>query len=847
MFLKPYQRDVVEALQRFFSIAREERVDANELRDALPPEKRHKLKPQDWVSTTFLKVGRNSPDKPVNGLGEYYPRAVLKIPTGGGKTLLAVEAIREYQNLFARQHTGLVVWIVPTETIYSQTVSKLRDKSNHLRQLLDQCSGGRTLILEKGQRLTAQDVDENLVILFVMIQSISRQNGKEALKVFQDSGGYEGFFPADNRLDLHAELLKRIPNLDHFGGQDDLLTTQIKTSLGNAVRASSPLIIIDEIHKVFSDTARATIDGLNPEMVLGLSATPKKGEMNELVTITGLQLKDAEMVKLDMHIRPPKSKRQDDWPAMLKEIQGFRDSLEKKALEHQRKSGLYIRPMALIQVEATGKDQRGKGRVHSHDVKEALIQLGVNPDEVAIKTSSQNDIEDVDLLSRDCPVRFLITKEALREGWDCPFAYILGIIPNVDSDTGLTQLVGRILRQPNARKTKVQELDESYVYYSKGQTRNILSRVSEGFQREGLEDLTKSLKLSDNKGFNETKAVHIRPEFLKPDLRGGLYLPVWLMTGKGGEKRRFSYARDIKPCLVLENFLPTAEEISKLRGSLGNQAKARRAFTMTLGLDSRTQHREEDGGTMDEGAISLEYATRRYAELIENPFAARHCAAAHIDLLKRELGEEKLSGHFSFLISELCHLLEIEKSEQEENNFLELLRTGSLVLAVSDEPDLGYRIPDTDSITVSRLPSHWKSYLYDDVEISTMNSLESKVGDLLDNQAKILWWFRNRVGQESYAFQGWRDGKIHPDFVAAKKTDSGKLELVYVVESKGEHLLGNADTRYKKSVMDRMNEQHESGKVKKIQQTDLFAVNDEVEFHLVEQGSEEADLNRLLK
>src|SRR5690606_4115379 len=159
-----------------------------------------------------------------------------------------------------------------------------------------------------------------------------------------------------------------------------------------------------------------------------------------------------------------------DWPAMLKEIQNFRDALEKRAQEHERKTGLYLRPIALIQVESTGKDQRGKHGVHSQDVREKLIEFGVNPDEIAIKTSAQNDIADVDLLARDCPVRLIITKAALREGWDCPFAYILGIIPNVDSDTGITQLVGRILRQPNATKTGVLELDESYVYYCKGRT-----------------------------------------------------------------------------------------------------------------------------------------------------------------------------------------------------------------------------------------------------------------------------------------------------------------------------------------------------------------------------------------
>ena len=125
----------------------------------------------------------------------------------------------------------------------------------------------------------------------------------------------------------------------------------------------------------------------------------------------------------------------------------------------------------------------------------------MNPDEIGIKTSSQNDIEDVDLFSSDCPVRYLITKEALREGWDCSFAYILGVIPNVNSDTGITQLVGRILRQPNARKTGVKELDESYVYYSKGDTRQMLEKVSAGFRNH------KDCRRPDIQGENLGKGI----------------------------------------------------------------------------------------------------------------------------------------------------------------------------------------------------------------------------------------------------------------------------------------------------------------------------------------------------
>src|SRR3989344_349608 len=296
MFLKNYQIKVVGELKRFFQTSRETKDVIETARKALPENMRHSL---NWVQTAFATLHKPYNDTSINGFGNYYPRICIKVPTGGGKTLLAVEAIREYKNLFAQKRTGLVVWIVPSETIYSQTVQKLRDKSNYLRQLLDQCSGGNTFILEKGQRLNTQDIEENLVLLFVMIQSISRKNAKEALKVFQDSCGYESFFPPDSRYDLHKQIMEQMPNLDVISDADSAFP-QIRTSLGNAIRMSKSFIIIDEIHKAFSEQARQTIDNLNPEMVLGLSATPKD-EMNILVKVTGLELKNADMVKLDMH------------------------------------------------------------------------------------------------------------------------------------------------------------------------------------------------------------------------------------------------------------------------------------------------------------------------------------------------------------------------------------------------------------------------------------------------------------------------------------------------------------------------------------------------------------------
>ncbi|MCX6143560.1 MAG: DEAD/DEAH box helicase family protein [Ignavibacteriales bacterium] len=836
MYLKNYQIKVIKALKAFYYKAHATRGEIEKAAIALPQHLRHSL---NWVSETFNQLGYTFVDLPMTGLGFFYPRVVIKVPTGGGKTLLAVEAIREYQNLFVQRKTGLVVWVVPSETIYSQTLKKLRDKGNYLRQLLDQASAGNTLIVEKGQRISRNDIEQNLVILFVMIQSVSRLNGKEALKVFQDSGGYEDFFPLDHRYDLHKQLIEKVPNLDIIAGTDSAMP-QIRTSLGNAIRLTNPLIIIDEIHKVFSDTQQNTIDNLNPSMVLGFSATPRE-DMNILVSISGLELKKEDMIKLDMHIFPPTDKRGDGWQRMLQEIKDHRDRLEKKAKTLLKNRGLYIRPIALVQVEATGKDQRGKGRVHSLDAKEELIRQGISADEIAIKTSSQNDIEDVDLFSQHCTIRYIITKEALKEGWDCSYAYILGVIPNVSSNTSITQLIGRILRQPYAAKTKIPELDESYVYYAKGQSGDLIKQVDAGFKSEGLEDLISKVKPHKSADDLQKKNVRIKKEF-QNRYRNSFYLPVWLIVEDKTRRRKFSYDIDIKSHLEFNGLALSKTDIDRIEESLSEQTKERKAFAVTLDEQSHTKVDQVTEEVHLGDQVSLNYMTRRFADVIENPFLARKKAVEYMMTLEKRLSPEKLDVHFGFIVAQLMDFLNRHRVHQEEVVFRNQLASGKLVLTVSDDERFGYSIPKQDTISIDRSPNPYSKNLYDDLEVSSLNSLETKVAHLLDNQEKLIWWFRNNVSRGYYAIQGWRKEKIHPDFVAAKRKTDGSLELVYVLESKGEHLLGNDDTEYKNSVLTQMTQTPITPYQMELE---FGKVNDKIGFYLVPQGEEDRTIGTL--
>ena len=151
----------------------------------------------DWVGRAWAKTAPSHTYLPRrNGLGEPLPSFCLKIPTGGGKTLLATKVIDLVNTHYRRRQTGLVLWIVPTTQIYGQTLKALKDRDHPYRRQLDLASAGRTLVLEKTGGFGPRDVAGNLCVLMLMLPSANRET-KEQLRMFRDSGGFERFFPAD--------------------------------------------------------------------------------------------------------------------------------------------------------------------------------------------------------------------------------------------------------------------------------------------------------------------------------------------------------------------------------------------------------------------------------------------------------------------------------------------------------------------------------------------------------------------------------------------------------------------------------------------------------------------------
>lgn len=768
-----------------------------------------------------------------DGLGRPLPCFCLKIPTGGGKTFLAVKTVDLINTNYLKKRTGLVLWVVPTTQIYRQTLKSLRDRDHPYRQHLDIASAGRTLILEKGDTFSPIDVVENLIVFMLMLPAANRKT-KEVLRVFRDSGGFADFFPSEDNVEANNQLLGKIPNLDTFEKQSAFWGKQIKTSLGNTLRLLNPPIILDEGQKAYSQLAQETLNGFNPSIIAELSATPPDAS-NKLVDVTGIELNREQMIKFDLHIF---NKANPDWRETLLSTHNHLEMLKSKANEYRENSGNYIRPICLVQVERTGKDQRSAKYIHAEDVREHLINVvGLEPEEVAVKTSEKDELKEVDdiggLMSENCRVRYIITKQALQEGWDCAFAYCLAILTRPGSKTALTQLVGRILRQPFAKKTGVKELDESYVfcYQQKGAT--LLEEIRKGFRGEGLGDLTGRIAMTDeDQPLRGEIAANVRDKFKKA--AENIILPIFAIRDDSGW-RKVSYEMDIASRIPWQD--TDLSVMSELNLSMLEQKDLEQVASLSEDIERviELQRKTE----LKTGALSLDpvFLSRHLLDIVPNPWIAYQFGKTVLDGLIARYDEKMVLNNFVFIIEELRKHLTAEKDRLAESVFRSLIAEDKLHFLVIASK-IGYRLHRQRTVHPPRLTrstgDQLERSLFDYVPRDDFNEMETRVAWYLDDQDKLFFWYRN-IPKQDYAVQGWRRQRVFADFIFTDKSNGNGFSRVFVVETKGLHIKDSDDTKYKKSLFALCNERSRETTVTELgskMHADkvLFAVVDESEW-----------------
>ena len=298
-----------------------------------------------------------------DGIGRSVPNVCLKLPTGAGKTYLATRAVEQLHRLFHRRATGLVLWIVPSDAIYTQTWKTLADREHPYRMTLERASGGRVKLLRRSDGFARADTDHYLCVFLMMMAAAARKE-TEVLKMFQDSGKYPGFFPAEDDFEAQRELLALVPNLETLDLAEGAWQGGpcVKQSLGNVLCLTRPTIILDEGPTAYSPIRRATVAKFNPSFILELSATPnraKEQQSNVLHSVTGMALKKEEMVKLPLILH---NAGKGTWEGTLAAAHGKLEELQTLADRERQETGRYVRPILLVRVERVGRTRPKRGR-----------------------------------------------------------------------------------------------------------------------------------------------------------------------------------------------------------------------------------------------------------------------------------------------------------------------------------------------------------------------------------------------------------------------------------------------------------------------------------------------------
>ena len=730
--------------------------------------------------------------------GKPIPHVCLKVPTGGGKTFLAVSALQHLT-----QDTDFILWIVPTKAIYEQTMRAFRTREHPYRQILDNISAGRIKLLEKSERYTKQDIKNHLCLMMLMLPSANRTKNREFLKIFRDSGGYSSFFPEIDDTVKNKELKETYPDLEKNDTKD-----WIKHSLINVLKLTRPTVILDEAHKAYGkndENSREfvkSVNRLNPRFVLELSATPKLGVSNVLVNISGMELKAEEMIKLPVEVH---NFSNSDWRCTLAQAQKKLNALEREAILIHTKKNRYIRPIALVRAEQTGKAQVGKGRIHAQDVKEYLIRnLAVPEGQIRIQSSEEKGLAGEVLTDEANQIRWIITKDALKEGWDCSFAYILALLDNTKTNTAMTQMTGRIMRQPQAQQLGEPDhpLNRCYIYCFNKKVSETIQRVKDGLESEGLTGLNHFLhSYDDSQG--SAKAVSLRCR--KQYKRLKIFLPQ-VLHKKGKRWSLIDYDRHILGALNYEG-------ITKGPAVALNDKDMFQETQVALGLRGRAKIKTKSIDTGE--ALSPDYFARRLADNALNPWVIARSAE---NFIKKQISQGESAAQ---LFNNRIYLSELLKKRikkaiyaQAEDMFREKLRRDEIRFRLQADENLNYEMERSFLVTVplksrtlqGELGEEIQKSLFEPIFESAFDTeIEENAAIYLDKSNAIHWWHRI-AARQAYSLQGWRRHKVYPDFLAYRK-DNNKL---FIIELKGEQFKGNADTMYKKNLLKKLERAYRS-------------------------------------
>ncbi|HET54606.1 MAG TPA: hypothetical protein ENN33_05250, partial [Ignavibacteria bacterium] len=433
--LKDYQKRTLDALSEFLK-------DSEETKNVT-------LSYQNATKKNFGKVAE------YNDAGfPNVPYVCLRLPTGGGKTLLAAHSIPLICDEYLMRDFSVVIWLVPSTAILEQTFNCLNNSNHPYKRILNEKFNGR---IEIYKVLDALDIKKAAVkgntCIILSTFAAWRVKSTEGRRVYAgDNGNLKPFF--DDLSSYNKEHVKKLEYVKSNGDQ------VLKISLANVVYLSNPIVIIDEAHNARTPLTFDTLERLNPSCIIEFTATPRtegKDRSNVLYSVNAVELKNEHMIKIPIELMTIPN-----WQQTIANAISKRKELEEVAEKEEKQTGEYIRPIVLLQAQ---HDSQTEETINVEIIRNYLLNsLKIDEKEIAVATGEEKGIEGIDLLTRNQKIRYIITKLALKEGWDCPFAYVFCSVAVVKSSKDAEQLLGRVLRMPKVTRKQNEELNNAYAF-----------------------------------------------------------------------------------------------------------------------------------------------------------------------------------------------------------------------------------------------------------------------------------------------------------------------------------------------------------------------------------------------
>lgn len=414
--------------------------------------------------STQTHFGHALPYTPLPG-ADAVPYVCLRVPTGGGKTRLAGQAIKRVNDEFLATEHSLILWLVPSDPIREQTLRALKTPGELLHQDMRDLFGAvHVLDINEALYLQPATLNTGNTIIVATMQSFKRDTA-DGLRVYRQNGAL----------------------MPHFDGVSQ--EQKGEHSLLDVIRLRRPFVIVDEAHNQGTPLAVDTLVRFNPACILELTATPDRANQpsNVLRSVSAATLQAEDMLKLplELAIHP-------EWRVSLTEAIARLQQLEKEAELEKQQTGESIKPVVmLIQAERKSGD---KETFTPERVKQHLIEdFNIAPETIAIATGAVDELSGKRLDDPDYP-QFIITVDKLREGWDCPNAYVLFSFRNTTSATAVEQVLGRVLRMPHVMRKQQEALNRSYAYVVSNELAATVQGLRDGLVHSGFERLdTKDL------------------------------------------------------------------------------------------------------------------------------------------------------------------------------------------------------------------------------------------------------------------------------------------------------------------------------------------------------------------